>query len=275
MGIRKKKIVYVLGAGPTGLIIAEGAKMRGCEVLVFSRPGDSGRAAKSELHGCQYLHAPVPTPSLAGLPRTVRYTLTGTVEGYRAKVYGPSWQGRVSPDEYGDEQPHEAWDIRRVYDKLWQDWQYRIVPKDLDHTLVSSLLTHGRPHRMFSTVPAPALCRDKDHAFTVSGVWAFGERDAPSPKPLSPVSCEPFTVVCSGNPDVGWYRVANVYGYTTVEWPARRKPPIDGVVQVRKPLATNCDCFLGHKGFLRVGRFGRWQKGVLVHHAYEEAMAAL
>ena len=33
---------------------------------------------------------------------------------------------------------------------------------------------------------------------------------------------------------------------------------------MRKPIATNCDCF---PNVIRAGRFGTWKKGVLTHDA--------
>lgn len=269
MRLTRKRIVYVLGAGPAGLLAATAAEERGCEVLVFTRGGPGGQPAKSELYGCQYLHAPVPTDSIAGNPDRVRYLLDGTAAGYREKVYGERWQGQVSPDEYGPEENHMAWDLRAVYDELWEKWHYRMAVAELNAPLVQELLDKGKPYRMLSTVPAPALCGDDEHNFLAQQVWAFGE----APGRVSPVPCPPFTVVCNGDRDTGWYRVANVYGHTTVEWPGtRRQPPIEGVVKVQKPLRTDCECWIHNPAFRRLGRYGRWQKGVLVHTAYYDAL---
>jgi hypothetical protein len=270
--LKRRRIVYILGAGPAGLLAAEAAHLRGCEVLVFTRPSESGNPLKSELHGCQYLHAPLPSPDLAGDGHPVQYRLQGDVEGYRRKVYGARWRGEVSPDEYGSEEPHMAWDLRSVYDQLWDKWYWRLVPKHINAGTLDSLLTHGRPYRMLSTIPAPALCVYPEHQFVSEDVWAIGE--TPTQKP--PVTCDPFTVLCNGEPDTGWYRVANVYGHTTVEWPGgRRKPPLEGVVRVQKPLTTDCDCWMYQSGYRRLGRFGQWQKGVLVHQVFNDAMETL
>ena len=51
-----------------------------------------------------------------------------------------------------------------------------------------------------------------------------------------------------------------------------RKPPLEGVAAVRKPLTTDCNC---HPDWLHVGRYGRWTKGVLSHDAYFATMARL
>lgn len=267
---RNKQRVYVLGAGPAGLLAAHAAIERGYDVQIFSKPGPSGIAAKSQLYGCQYLHAPVPTPHVAGPANKVVYTLSGTINGYRQKVYGATYHGTVSPDEYGPEVDHEAWDLRQVYDQMWQAYMYDIVPTELGPGQVSEML-ETKPRLIISTIPAPALCVVEEHRFSSADIWAYGE----APGRRAPVEVPPFTVVCNGDPDRAWYRAANVYGHTTVEWPGRRKPPIDGVVAVSKPVSTDCNCWTASKRFVRAGRFGRWTKGVLVHEAYEQTLEML
>lgn len=266
-----RKQIFVLGAGPAGLLAAEAAHERGYEVQVVSKPGPAGKPAKSQLYGCQYLHAPVPrTLPFAGHARKVDYMLVGSSDGYRDKVYGRDYIGPVSPDEFGPMQNHEAWDIRRVYDELWLRWSPSIMPVRITPQKVEEMLGYKVKH-VLSTIPATMLCTDEEHKFPAAQIWAFGE----SPNRISPISIKPFTVVCNGEPGQAWYRAANVFGYTTVEWPASRKPPIDGVVPVFKPLRTDCDCWLKDSRFKRLGRFGKWQKGVLVHEAYEEALRLL
>lgn len=273
---KRARRVAILGAGPAGVLAAQAAYERGYDPVIFSRPplGDrAGSVAKSDLHGCQYLHAPVPDPSFAGGPgKPVAYTLRGTAGDYRKKVYGTDdTRIAVSPDEYGQAQPHMAWDLRHVYDKLWARWQPAMRPMHITPEEVSITLRGGAWARVFSTVPAHAICYDGSHEFTEQAVWAMGQREGSQDFPFA---CPPFTVVCNGERDTGWYRMANVFGMTTVEWATLRKPPIRGVVQVNKPIRTSCTCHQG-AGLVRLGRFGKWQKGVLVHTAYTEARAAL
>lgn len=278
-GARRKageRRVAILGAGPAGLLAAQAAYERGYNPVIFSRPplGDRlGTVAKSDLHGCQYLHAPVPSPTFAGGPGTpVAYTLRGTSTEYRRKVYGTDdTRIAVSPDEYGNAEPHMAWDLRYVYEKLWHRWSSVMQPMHITPEEVSIALGRDAWSKVFSTVPAHAICKDPTHQFTEQVVWAMGQREGTQDFPFA---CPPFTVVCNGERDTGYYRIANVFGMTTVEWPGEKRPPIKGVVRVAKPLATNCTC---HKeaGLVRIGRFGKWQKGVLVHTAYTETKVAL
>lgn len=260
----------MLGAGPAGLLAAHAAEQQGCYVSVMSMPDNTGVAARSELHGCQYLHDRIPgiTPLLP--QAEVSYVVRGG-EGYRAKVYGPEYQGPVSPDEYGKPEPHYAWDLRAAYDKLWSYWHPRIVARKLGWESMFGMLSDLDYDVCISTIPATVLCAMRtEHRFDYEMIWAMGQtQDGPDLQ----IPCPPNTVICDGTEDVGWYRTAKVFGVQTVEWPmvhshpTGKRPPFKGVTNVPKPLSTNCVCWTD-SGVYRVGRYGRWQKGVLVHTAY-------
>lgn len=251
--------VTVLGCGPSGLVAAEAASVQGFEVMVLSKK------RPSHLWGCQYLHAPIPgvTP-LESVP--VDYVLHGGVDNYRRKVYGPEYRGSTSPDDY--EGSHQAWDLRVTYDRLWQKWQDRVVDVEFTNGKMAAevLPDFTREGVVISSIPRPLLCAERGHVFDSQEVWAIGD----SPEQHCPIYPPADNMVmCNGATDVGWYRTSKVFGYTTAEWPWRdgRKPPYDGAVMVSKPLRTDCTCLPDVK---YVGRYGKWQKGELVHHVYEQ-----
>jgi hypothetical protein len=253
--------VYVFGCGPSGLVAAHAAWAAGFDsVTVLSR----GR--KSQLWGCQYLHGPIPGITPLEPHVQVSYVLNGDADGYRRKVYGPEYDGTVSPEDL--EVDHSAWDLRRTYDELWKRWTPHIVDVPIINGKQAAEFMPDflRNDIVISTIPRPALCADRKHNFDVQYAWAMG--DSPDQQiPVSPP--EDNMVVCNGEPDVGWYRVSKVFGYGTVEWPWRngRRPPFEGVAQVEKPISTDCVCL---PDVLYVGRYGKWQKGVLVHQVFEE-----
>lgn len=285
-GTRRKPVSVVLGAGPAGLLAAHAAERRGWEVNVFSAPGKDGTPQKSELHGCQYLHAAIPGVTMDGNgpQHKVRYLLNGTPDQYRRKVYGNGWTGQVSPDEYGPEADHYAWDLRKAYDLLWDRWAHRIAPLTITPALAARTAT-VKGQTVFCTVPARSLClKPEDHKFVTQSIWAMGSQvhlnvdpDHGAPPGFvgsnMPYRSPDMTVQCNGEDAPRWYRAATVFGHSTIEWPAGPKPPISGVVAVEKPLSTDCDCHLQGGRWHRLGRYGRWAKGVLVHETYFEAMA--
>lgn len=279
MFTRKKRAV-VLGAGPTGLLAAQAAEDRGWEVQVFSAPGEDGNPKKSELHGCQYLHQWIPGLGLPTTGTPVSYLLEGTREDYRRKVYGNGWDGNVSPDEYGPEKGHQAWDLRLAYNTLWEKWESRVTSLEITPPIAArAFLTKGQI--VFSSVPAPALCQyPEEHKFISQAIWAMGSRVHLRVDPdhgaapgfvgsNMPYRAADFTVLCNGNEAPRWYRAATVFGQSTLEWPGGVKPPITGVAAVSKPLSTDCDCNAGPR-WHRVGRYGQWTKGVLAHTAYQK-----
>lgn len=254
----------VLGIGPSGLTSAHALRNFGFKVDLYSKTN-----AKSELHGCQYLHAPI--PGFEDSRNTlVRYELWGSPDDYRSKVYGQDWAGEVSPDDLIGE--HEAWDIRETYDRLWEIYPGKdcdLLPFDVNPAVLDVTVDVWKRQydAVFSTIPATNLCGKKGwHRFNNQPIWAAGDRDLGT---LWPNTKD--TVVCNGRAFPGWYRSSLVFGVNTTEWPGEMvKPPVEGVVLVRKPLDTNCKCY---PFITRVGRFGQWKKGVLVHQVFDAVTA--
>lgn len=261
--LKKSKRAAVLGCGPAGLFAAHALRENGWDVLVFSK------ARPSHLYGAQYLHAPIPglTPE-ASEPVRVKYRLAGTVDQYREKVYG------VTPVKVSVEtltQEHPGWDIRATYDAAWSQYHETIYNAMIDPNW---LQLNGREFDIvLNSIPLPSLCYQPDeHEFHSTQVWAIG--DAPDRGQYAPYRPDPNTVECNGTGDTGWYRAANVFGYTTVEWPGNRKPPLPAATLVTKPLYSTCTCYRRRENgfkFMPIGRYGQWSKGVLSHHAYTQA----
>lgn len=246
--------VLILGCGPAGLIAAHAASghKEVDNVRILSKP------RKSHMLGAQYLHEPIP-----GVPSEqfeINYKLLGEVAIYREKVYGRQWDGIVSPEDFIGK--HPAWDIREAYDWLWATYgeyvaQYDVTPMALRQTLGAI-----DPHITISTVPGPLLCAEGHH-FAASNIWSSDMAIQHTPAD---------TVVCNGDWDYGWYRASTIRGHSNTEWPDQRKPPITPLWGVTKPLKNNCDCFPNVR---RMGRYGKWEKGVLSHNAYAETLAVI
>lgn len=262
------KNVTVLGCGPAGLMAAHAAAINGCDVVIVSKK------RKSEMFGCQYLHRPIPLVS-NGAGIKVDYQTRGTRRQYVEKVYGRQARGVVGSPELLEKE-HLAWDIREAYDELWKIYSPYIIDETIDWdrgNMIRGTRVWQDCDLLVSSIPAPALClRPQEHEFFVEEIWTVG--DAPERGVFSPVGVDEFTVICNGEDEPAWYRAANVFGYNTVEWPGRmeRKPPFEEVKKIQKPVRTTCDCW---PQILRVGRFGRWQKGILSHEAFESVETQL
>lgn len=262
---------YVLGCGPAGLTAAHAAVEAGDDVYILSRK------RKSQMFGAQYLHAPIPGIK-CGSPVIVKYTLHGTTDQYRRKVYGEAYDGTVSPEDLPTY--HDAWDIRAAYDDLWDKYENLIQDMPVNRIWMSIFANSGGPKRIINSIPLPILCqKPADHQFSAIRIWAAGEapeigrkfpRDPESKKlVISGMTVEESSVICNGELDPFWYRTSLIFGRATVEWPHDPGfflPEEDGAL-VSKPINTTCTCW---PHVLRVGRYGTWRKGVLVHHAYRD-----
>lgn len=249
--------VAVLGCGPTGLVAAHAAGMMGAEVTIYSK------LRKSDMFGAQYLHEPIPGTD-AGEPIRLTYSLNGTIEQYRKKVYGDTAEVTVSPEDYAGD--HKAYDIRRMYDFLWNLYNVHIEDTMVSPGWLVGSLRDDFDH-VISTIPLPQLCV-KGHAFNAQDVWVMGDSD----RQRVPVNVADNHVLCNGEPEPSWYRASNIFGFRTVEWPNNgRRPPLP-VAKVSKPIDNTCTCW---PRLTRLGRFGMWHKGILVHHAWTMTMDLL
>lgn len=262
--------VAILGSGPAGLMSAAAcfAARQIDELCVFSERIDS----PSNLFGAQYLHAPIPyyTPEVSGTPpRMIEYRLQGTPEDYRRKVYGPMWDGSVSPEDLAE--AHPAWDLRETYHNLWTDFHGEMSEVHMDPAGMKFLLEgdtkYGKFDLIISSIPKPAIC-PAGHQFKSTKIWAAGE--APGLGIELPYKCPEDVVICNGEEHPSWYRMSNIYGHKTVEWPEWIRPPFSSAALVQKPLENNCNCW---PEVVHVGRYGKWQKGVLTHNAYKDVLA--
>ena len=261
--------VAVLGCGPSGLLAAHAASMHEHDVDIISKK------RKSEITGAQYLHDSIPgIHDLEYSPVTMNYVLKGTVEGYATKVYGKELAGKFKTSPESLTQRHQAWNLAEAYDQLWEWYSDNVFETDLTRVVLNDLMDSAVYDLVLSTVPANVLFQ-RGHFFTgieiLSGELSVGLPDN--------------HVLCNGEIFPSWYRASNVFGHEYAEWSTETRTPSGNVMRhppiplrsVVKPLETNCDCWLHgikEKGtaFKRLGRYGKWHKKELTHHAFEEAL---
>jgi hypothetical protein len=262
------KSVAILGCGPAGLLVAHAADISGWDFRIYSKK------QKSKLYGAQYLHQAIPQLD-CGQPKVVNYTLNGSPEDYRRKVYGDTWDGTVSPEDFIEQ--HYAWDIRWAYDGLWSYYEDEVEPWDFVASNANHNYYLGKYDLVISTVPRKIWAQRGD-VFESTKVWALGDTEEQRIFMFRP---DPFTVVCDGTLDHLWYRVSNIFGFCTMEWPCERSPygdtftnipPARGASIVEKPLRHNSKAAAD---FVHLGRYGSWEKGKLTTDAFFDAMKVL
>lgn len=247
--------VDIIGSGPAGILAAFGALQEGCEVTVWSPPG----VGRSVIHGAQYIHGEIQGlhPSLE--PFEIRYKYIGDEETYRQKIYGDavlkygtSW-GSYGPKEW-------AWSMRDVYHYLYSIVESNATMNAKEIDLESILRLVEESDYVFNTAPLNKIVPDGEYRYETvfivpRGIWGVSEDE----------------IIYLGNDEYA-YRTSNIQGHASTEYPVLTKVPFlwrrgGMAARVIKPL----DCVVELPGVCRLGRYGKWQKGVLVHDSYEEA----
>jgi hypothetical protein len=240
--------VAILGCGPAGLLTALAVEQAGFHPVIYSIP------VKSKMPGAQFLHAPIPDLTTAVPEFYINFAKFGNKEGYAQKVYGrpdapTSWDSFPAG-------PHGAWSLARAYDRLWDRYSPEVVEGAVTQRLLDGI--EARYRAAFSTIPAPILCNDLRHEFHSTEVWIRTQGVEPRRNYIE----------YNGDPKAAYYRSSRIGEYLSFEFGHR----VPGAEPGLKPLDTDCDC---RPHFHRVGRFGRWTKGVLVHHAYFAAQEVI
>lgn len=252
----------ILGCGPAGLIAAHALDTSGETFSIFSR------RKQSILGGAQFLHEPIPYLTEHNPDAIVTYLLRGSADGYRAKLYGSMTDVPfVSMENVEHEQQIPAWNLRRVYQRLWERYQTKIVHiEDISHDHV--VRWQQEFDTIFSTIPAPTVCINTDQHWFRSQcirIWPWSKADNAFASNLAD-----NVVIYNGEDSPTWYRSSLLWGTGGTEWAATaRLPAMEPMITVHKPIATNCDCL---PTVHRLGRFGLWRKGILTHDAWADVI---
>lgn len=267
--------VAVLGYGPAGLIAAKVLMDEGHDVEVI------GAGGKSIIGGAQYLHENVMNPHNTKPEGYIDFLKMGRRDLYAQKVYGDQ-SVDVSWDHYSG--CVEAWALRPVYDQLWEFFADKLIHDTFNGISLGGLVNTERYEMIFSSIPASALCLfPSHHTFPRVNIALV---------PYSPVNDLQNVVLYSGRGCDPWYRTSCIFGEPWTEFGAAQVERLgqatyvfddtfedaeDGAHQYPvhrgfKPMGTDCDC---HPEVVRIGRFGLWDRQILLHHVPAQVRAAL
>jgi len=265
-------LVAVLGCGPSGLLAAHACAMRDVPTVVFSKK------VKSVLGGAQYSHIGIPGihDSDQEPDAKLTYRVLGDPDMYQAKVYGDTVVPFVSMSKRTDGEIVPAWNLRAMYDQLWDRYAGAVVDLPLSPQTTARLLSAF--DLVLSSVPLPSVCLGSvdplvTHWFKQATVRIKNEALDPN--------LPDNTILYDGTKDHSYYRMSRIFGVGATEWGATAPlPPVTDVRTINKPIGTNCDCHEtwndgGPTRFRKVGRFGTWEKGMLTFHAYNAAIDSL
>lgn len=243
--------VLILGCGPAGLLAAHAVEQSGQHSIDIC----SKAIEPSHIHGAQYVHKPIPGIHDPNMPDgVVRYEKWGKRGVYARKVYGDT-SAPCSWDTVDGRAP--AWMMEATYEELWQRYSRLIYATEITPYTLDEIKEDY--NLVISSIPAWALCHKKDvHVF---------DRAHVSFKFLAAADLsEDNVIIYNGENDVPWYRRSELFGHGWDEYGGKIE---DADYTGVKPISTSCDCYPDVR---RVGRFGQWSKGVLVHDAYYDTL---
>jgi len=235
--------------------------MHGLEPAIISKK------QKSVIYGAQYLHKPIPGLSSQLPASRIRTIRAGAPEVYAERVYGmgtmrTSWE-RVEPVA-------QAWDLRETYDAAWEEFKDEIVDLAISPSEVVEFTSQFE--LVISTIPAWAIClKPNEHYFKSISILVQKNIDLRDDPVVGDLGDN--WVVYNGTHDRAWYRASSIFGHTSVE--ARSEQALLNNKKWEpgfKIVGTDCDC---HPAVVKTGRMGRWERGVLTHHAFEQTLAAI
>jgi len=254
------KRVVVLGCGPAGLLAAHAASMAGASVVIYSIK------RQSPINGAQYLHREIPGLT-HGPDGWITYMKTGDRDGYARKVYGTA-DVHVSWDQW-DAVSKPAWSMQKIYMELWGMYEQAIRDQEIKPDDLNNLDFFGGFDLCITSLPAHKVC-EKQHIFQSVEMYI---KDGFAPGVIIPLN----TIIYNGHESIPWHRASNLFGFKSMEYGSmgaakglQQNP--NWTFYGMKPTSPNCDC---HPHWMRVGRFGQWKRGVLVHHAFEEVERAM
>jgi len=252
--------VCILGCGPAGLLAAHAVEREGGTVTIISL------RHKSRIPGAVFLHESIPGLSSRKPDGTIFFQKEGTKRGYAKKVYG-------NPDapcswDLFPRGERRAWSMFILYDRLWARFRLRIKDHLIHQGLLQEITSAGFD-LVISAIPVPTICHNDRHEHEHQSISVLN-------RSLDPLLGNSIYngVIYNGDSRFNWYRTSNIFGHeateSTVPFTAEQTAVYGARVSLGyKPLQTDCDC---HPGIERVGRFGRWEKGVLVHHSYKQTI---
>jgi len=264
--------VAILGAGPSGLLAAYAVERSGHEPVIISN-GHGATVDRS-----MFLMDKIPGLNSHNEDFALEVEVRGTAEGYARRVYRDP-TAPVSLDTFAAGS-YIVWGLQETYAKLWNMYGSSAERRSVTPYDIAELLSNYE--LVISTLYSPELCIDADHKFDKVDTFIAQQVVTEEPDRIS-------TMIYNGSDEWqegvaqtaiwNWYRYSAIRGVETWEYTHL----IPGQMSIgKKPISNTCDCwqrapssFDRPQQLHRVGRFAKWERGVMNHHAFQDTVAIL
>ena len=245
--------IAILGAGAAGLLSAQALTDLGIEHDMFDREIPTVSKAK----GLHYLH------DNCGLPLrwiTVHNYVLGVNEGelphiqYSRKLGTPKNNSLVGLPAF-----NTGYDFRQAFDILIDRHAHKVEKLEVSRPFVKYILDRGDYDYVISTIPLPILFPEAKCEKVERKVMRG------RPEGIDQlIGLNPNQVIYNIDEQVNWYRYSNVLGN---EWTEVIE---GGDFTIPKIITT--DFQSPDERIILQGRYGKWDRKFLAHHAYYETI---
>lgn len=251
-----RKTAAIIGNGPAGVLACHAALLCGVSPRVYAPAHKTHGMVPSEQRGAQYLHSHIPEANL-GDPFVINYRFFGNEETYRLKIYGRDSDVKTSWHQF---RTHEiGWNLRSMYETMF----YRYVGLMVDMTVQPQQMEYMFDDFDFVINTAPLHAIAPLGEYSVEHVWVVNDGVR------NEIFSSPNEIHYYGDMTHAAYRASRIHGVVQAEYPDETwASQIPNAVRVAKPLRARANT----PGVYRLGRYGKWKKGVLVDQAFAEAM---
>lgn len=249
--------VAILGTGMPALVAAHAAfKITDCDELVLYGPNE-----KQKPYGARFYEREI--PGLTGPDSLMCHVqANGEAEAYTKKLGAPMTRyTRPRPDFL-------AFDYHDAYEILWDAWSECIIPMRTDKAMINESYWDDCDY-VISTLPRPEWYEPQDYShFAATRHWRLDEchEEVRSPYVLPEKNIHKQIMVFDGGEDSSWFRITQLFGLMSVEWPFHKKPPISGVFLEILPIGVSKEFGLkqvipawrGTRALIHAGPLARW-----------------
>jgi hypothetical protein len=241
--------VAILGAGPSGLMAALAIEQSGHKPYILSHK------EPSQMSGAMYLHQAIPELTSSEPDDYIQISKMGTAEGYAKKVYhDPNHPVSFTRFKEGI---FPMWYLGDAYMDLWRRFEHRIHDYNIDTDKLPAVFHNFS--LVINTIPLNQLCMNHEHTFDYARVWIqTGYYEGSEVANI---------MIYNGLLESSWYRFSRINRVVSYEFGREVSNSQSGL----KPTRNTCTCWSDIRNLFFIGRYGRWEKNYLSHHAYLDA----